>query len=100
MGRIYPTLPVAFPIDIKIKSGGNTFVHRLNERDRVTCHYCGSNITLTNDTVMRLRHQYDSNVKIRCMICGQMIDSVYYANRSNQISLKAWDSGLIKREII
>ena len=99
MGRIYPTLPVAFPIDINIKSGGNTFAHRLNNGDRVKCWWCGSGITLNNDTVFRFKHEYDTNAKVECKICSRMTDIVYYCNDSNRVKLDAWDSGFVKTKM-
>lgn len=98
MGRIYQTLPVAFPIVIKIKSGDNTFTHCICEGEHVTCRFCGSGITLNNDTVFRYNHKYDHNAKVRCKICSKVSDIVYYCDNSNRVRIDSWDANYVKTE--
>ena len=99
MGRIYPKLPVAFPIDIKIKSGGNTFAHQIKEGDRVKCWWCKAGITLNNDTVFRFNHKYDTNAKVECKICSRITDIIYYCNDTNLVKIGTWDAKYVKTQM-
>ena len=99
MGRIYPTLPVAFPIDIKIKTGSDTFSHRIKEGDRVKCWWCKAGITLNNDTVFRFKHEYDTNVKVQCKLCSEVVDITYYCDNSNRLKIGTWDAKYVKTKM-
>lgn len=98
MGKIYPALPIEFPIDIKIKYGSSNFTYHIDKGDNVKCRFCGSEITLNNDTVFRYNHKYDHNEKVRCKICGKVSDIVYYCDNSNRVRIKSWDANYVKTE--
>ena len=92
--KTYSTIPATYPIDVTIKQGGNTFVHRLKKGDRMKCIFCGKKLKLDDYTAVRLRHKYDDGVRIKCVLCGRMASAVYYTNSKNRISMACWDSGV------
>lgn len=94
--RQYAKTPAAFPINITVKNGGNTFTYRLNQGDLVKCLFCGKDIPLEKKTVFRYRHKYDENTRVQCHECGYVADVVYYTSKKNRTSMSAWDSGLVK----
>ena len=96
MGRIYPTLPVEFPIELKIKQGGKTFTHVFHLGDKMECRFCKQEITLDNKSVFRFRHLFDNNARVQCGTCGLIFDLAYYADEKNRTRLQVWDSGLVK----
>ena len=96
--NLYSEVPVVFPVDITVKGTGNTFYHRFNEGDQVECWWCKAKITLNQQTVFRYLHPIDGNARVRCKICSNVTDIVYYANSDNRIKLKTWDSEHVKTE--
>ena len=94
--KTYSRATVVFPIDITIKYGGNVFQHRINRDEKVKCWRCGKEIVLNKKSVFRYRHPLDIGPKVSCENCGQVTDLAYYTGKGNRVSMKAWDSGLVK----
>ena len=92
----YSKLPAKLPVLLTIKFGGNIFKHILKDGDKLKCIYCGKEFTLDNKTAFTFLHPHDKNVRIECPECKQSADAVYYADKNNRTSIKAWDSKLVK----
>ena len=95
--KLYSKMPVNFPIDFEVKTRSVTTLYRFNHKDKVPCHWCGEEITLSAETVFRYLHPLDSHPKVQCLKCNQITDIAYYANRKNKVKTETWDSEFSKK---
>ena len=95
----YSKLPIALPIELKVKHMGNTMIYVFKEGDKVNCPWCGEEIILTPGTVFRYNHPVDDNPRVVCENCEHEMSLAYFCSRKNLTKVGVWDAEFVKTEM-
>ena len=97
----YSKLPMALPIELKVKHMGNTMTYVFKEGDKVNCPWCGEEIILTPGVVSRFMHPIDNNPFVICPneSCEHITSLVYFCGEGNKTKIGCWDAEFVKTEM-